>query len=107
MNNVWKDGEELIDKGKTGFEAAKQKLSNAMEAGSDKIIAGTEAIEGTALYSAESLMDGANYLRTQPASKMWKDCGTLCSKYPLQAMAAAAFAGVLIGKSIWGPRPRL
>ena len=104
MNNVFKGAEALLDKGESSFDAAKQKLSQAMESGSDQLIAGAEAIKGTAQDSADSIMQGANYLRTQPASHMLADCHSICKKYPIQAMTLAAVAGLLLGKSIWGSR---
>ena len=104
MNNILKEADALIDKGGSRFESAKQKLSQAIEAGSEKLIAGAEAIEGTALSSAESLLDGAAYLRNRPGGKILQDCSLLCKKYPLQAMTAAAIAGLFLGKSIWGKK---
>jgi|LNFM01.2.fsa_nt_gb hypothetical protein len=104
MNNVLKEAEALMEKGESGFETVKQRLSHAIESGSESLIAGAEAIEGTAHNSAESLMQGATYLRTQPASQMWVDCRSLFTKYPVQAMTIAAIAGVFLGKSIWGDR---
>ncbi len=106
MNNEMKSVDSLVDKGESHFEAAKQTLSKAMESGSNKLIAGAEAIESTALHSAESLLEGANYLRTQPPGQMLKDCGSLCKKYPIQSIALAAVAGIFIGKSVWGSRLR-
>lgn len=106
MNNVLKGAEELFVKGEYDFESAKQKISQAVESGSEKLIAGAEAIEGTALHSAESLLNGANYLQTQSPGQMLQDCRSLLKKYPLQSMALAAVAGVFLGKTLWETRPR-
>jgi hypothetical protein len=104
MNNVLKGAEALLDKGESSFDAAKHKLSQVLESGSDQLIAGSEAIKETAQNSADSIMQGANYLRTQPTSQMLTDCRSLCKKYPIQAMTLAAVAGLFLGKSIWGSR---
>ncbi len=101
MNNVLKDAESFAGKTESGFEAAKQKISQAMESGSEQLIAGANAVKETAQNSAESLSKGATYLRDRKPSQMVQDCTSLIRKYPLQALSLAAVAGVIIGKSIW------
>jgi hypothetical protein len=106
MNNVLKDAEAFASESQSRFEAAKQKLSEAIESGSEQIAAGAGAIRSTAQNSAESLWDGAVYLRDRKPGQMLKDCTSLFRRYPLQALAMAAIAGVFVGKSLWEKRER-
>jgi|GEM_PF-1984749 len=102
MNNAFKDAESFVDKTESRFEAAKQKLSQAIESGSEQLIAGAEAIKETAQNSADSLSNGAIYLRDRKSSQMLQDCTSLFRKYPLHALTLATVAGIILGKSIWG-----
>ncbi|MCX6612844.1 MAG: hypothetical protein NTW74_18590 [Acidobacteria bacterium] len=106
MNTVLKDAEAFVDKAESRFEAAKQKVSQAMESGSEQRIAGANAMKATAQNSADSLSDGAAYLRDRKPSQMLQDCTSLFRKYPLHALTLATIAGVLLGKSLWGKRER-
>lgn len=95
-----------VDKMDQGVKAGKQKIAAVMDSGSDKLLAGVDAVENHALASAVKLSDGAKYLREASAKDVYADCCSLVEKYPFYAMASAALAGILIGKSLYNQPKR-
>jgi len=81
------------------FSAGKERLADALEQGSDRLISGAITLEEKAFAAADKLSDGAQYIREFSGGTVLRDCGALVSKYPFQAVAFAWIAGILLGCS--------
>jgi len=84
-----------------GAERARLVVADGLSRAANTLRSSATEADSTARRFAESLQQGASYLRQKDLGSMRRDLEGLIKQYPAQALGAAFAVGLVLGRRIW------